>query len=71
MTRKKLLKNSLILPFICLRGMTRQVSARLNAQIIIKMIDTLSIREESQYKNISEKIVHIIQQELLKGFCAA
>nr|MDH3153515.1 helix-turn-helix domain-containing protein [Bacillus licheniformis] len=40
-----------------------EIESWLNAQIIIKMIDTLSIREESQYKNISEKIVHIIQQE--------
>lgn len=40
-----------------------EIESWLNAQIIVKMIDTLSIREESQYKNISEKIVHIIQQE--------
>lgn len=39
------------------------VESWLNAQIIGKMIETLSVREESQYKNISEKIVHIIQQE--------
>ncbi|MCY8563929.1 helix-turn-helix domain-containing protein [Bacillus sonorensis] len=40
-----------------------EIESWMKSQIISKMIETLSIREGSQYKNISEKIVHIIQQE--------
>ncbi|MFN2747569.1 helix-turn-helix domain-containing protein [Bacillus sp. z60-18] len=40
-----------------------EIESWLNRQMIGKMIETLSVREESQYKNISEQIVHIIQQE--------
>lgn len=40
-----------------------EIESWLNTRIVSNMIETLSVREESQYKNISEKIVHIIQQE--------
>ncbi|MGA3855004.1 AraC family transcriptional regulator, partial [Bacillus pumilus] len=37
--------------------------AWLKHEIIRPIIDQLGAREEAQYKNISEKIIHIIHQE--------